>query len=199
MKRINITALATGAFAAVTVALLAADSSGTCPVTAASCPASGQASACCQEGQAACCNETKGAKLTKVSYEVNGMSCAACESKVSAALTAIEGVGEAKACATSKSVSVAYNGKAVKEKDLLAAITKAGFQVSAEQVELSVDGLKCGDCSGKVSNAITSLEGIKEQKVCHEAKQALVKFDPNKLTRDQLVAAINKTGFTVID
>jgi copper ion binding protein len=146
-----------------------------------------------------CCSEAKSVKLTKAEFEVNGLGGAGCVSKVTKALMEVEGVNEAQACSASKQVKVAYDSKRAKEKAVVAAIVKAGFQVSAETVELKVSGMECGACSTTVGKSLAALEGVKEQKVCHAGNNAVVKFDPNLISRDQLVAAIGKTGFTVTE
>lgn len=131
-------------------------------------------------------------------YQVEGMSCAACESKLTKVLAKIEGVEKPTACAKSKVAKVAYNPKKVKDAQLLTAIRKAGFTVKGETLQVGVKGMSCGACSSKVSKAIAALKGVKEQKVCHVSKQAIVTFDPKQISGDKVVAAISGTGFTVV-
>ncbi|MGA1238740.1 MAG: heavy-metal-associated domain-containing protein [Limisphaerales bacterium] len=153
---------------------------------------------CCAEGaEKACCTD-KQAKLTKVQYEVKDMSCAACEDKVSKSLASVAGVGEASACSKEKYVKVAYDSSKVKDKDLMAAIKKAGFTVSSETVEVGVEGMHCGGCSGKVSEALAKIKGVQKQDVCHESGKAVVKFDPSQTSQEKVLAAINGTGFKAL-
>jgi copper ion binding protein len=163
------------------------------------CPVSLQtkASTCSAGCEQACCANAQ-AKLTKVQYEVKDLACAACETKVKEALASLEGVGQAAACSKEKHVTVAYDAQKVKEKQLMAAIKKAGFNVTAETVELKVDGMTCGACSGKVSKALANLKGVQQQEVCHESGKAVVTFDPNSLSREKVLAAIDQTGFKIV-
>ena len=155
--------------------------------------------ACCEGAAEACCATAAKAGFTKVEYQVSGMAGAACESKVKTSLAKVQGVSESSACAESSKVSVAYDATKARDKDLLAAIRKAGFKVQSETVELKVDGMTCAGCSGKVDSALGKLQGVKEQKVCHESKNAVVTFDPNKTTLDKVMATIAKTGFKVVN
>jgi len=170
----------------------AACSVGTCPLTsqakASVCPA-GCEKPCCAAAQA---------NLIKVQYEVKDLACAACETKVTQALASIDGVGQTAACSKEKQVNVAYDAKKLKEKQLMAAIHKAGFKVSAETVEVKVDGMSCGACSAKVNKALAGLKGVQKQEVCHESGKALVKFDPNTISRQKVLAAIDETGFKTV-
>jgi len=168
-----------------------------CSTTASACAAGAQTHPVSATASDATCSEAKAAALTKADFEVSGIAGAGCATKLTAALMEIQGVGDAKACATSNKVQVAYEAESVKEKQLVSAITKAGFKVNAETVELKVSGMECGACSTTVSKTLAAIDGVKEQKVCHVGSNAVVKFDPNKTSREQLVAAIDKTGFSV--
>jgi Cu+-exporting ATPase len=184
-------ALATAATLASIPALVLADP------TSTSCPLTQATAACCASTSTACCAEADPA-LTQVDFDVEGIDCAGCEASLTKALTSIEGVGKASASSSSKQVSVSFDGTKVKEKNLLAAIKKAGFKVQAETVQLKIDGMSGEACSGKLSDAVAKVKGVKEQTVCHVSNQAVVKFDPSRLTREQLIAAIDKTGFKVL-
>lgn len=144
-----------------------------------------------------CCAKTD-AGLTQVKYQVDALACGDCEAKVTQTLAALKGVGTAQACSKEKLVQVAYNAKLLKDKDIIAAIQKAGFKVDAETVELKVAGMKCEACSGKVSQTLAQMKGVKEQKVCHQSGNAIVKFDPATVSRDKLLAAIGDSGFKVV-
>jgi copper ion binding protein len=172
-----------------------------CAAAAGTCPASAAAKAgeCCPaSGATAAAKTAKNDKLVKVDYKVSGMTCAGCETKLTTALNAIDGVSDASACSESKMAKLAFDPAKVKDDQLLAAITKAGFKVEAETVALKVDGMTCGACSDKVSKKLASVKGVSEQKVCHESKQAVVTFDPAKVSQKDILAAIDTTGFKVV-
>ncbi len=126
------------------------------------------------------------------------MTCEACETKLTKVLAAIDGVAEPSACAQSKVAKVAYNPKKVKDQQVIAAINKAGYKVTAETMTVKVDGMSCGACSDKVSKKLASVKGVTEQKVCHESKQAVITFDPAKVSAKDVLAAIDSTGFKTV-
>ena len=178
---------------------------GTCPAGAAAktaecCSATAaKAGECCAApGAAVAAKTVKNDKLVKVDYKVAGMTCAGCETKLTTALNAIDGVSEASACSESKLAKLAFDPAKVKDDQLIAAINKAGFKVEAETIAVKVDGLSCSACSDKVSKKLASVKGVSAQKVCHEAKQAVVTFDPAKVSRKDVLAAIDTTGFKVV-
>ncbi|MCL4176783.1 MAG: copper ion binding protein [Verrucomicrobia bacterium] len=172
------------------------DLGGACPVDKASagacCPVSGS----CDIAKDACPVDLTLKKAT-AAYQVSGMSCGACETKLTQALGKVAGVGESSACAKTGLTKVSYDPTAVKKDQLVAAIKAAGYKLDGEVVELKVAGLDCTACTGTVSKALTSVEGVKAQKVCAESKVAMVTFDPAKTSRETIVAAIDKSGFKV--
>jgi Cu+-exporting ATPase len=190
MKTLFKSVLSLGLTAALPLLAGGEDCEKACPASKAACPASGATAACC---------DAKSDKMVKVQYKVSGMTCAACEQKLTKALASIDGVNSPSACAESKMAKLAYDPKKVKEDQLIAAVNKAGFKVEAETIELKVDGMTSGGCSDKVSKKLASLKGVSDQKVCHEAKNAVVTFDPAKVSRKDIVAAIASTDFKVVE
>jgi copper chaperone CopZ len=169
----------------------------TCPLQKAAsgecCPAAGG----CTEGASTCPVDLTQKQAT-AAYAVSGMTGEASETKLTQMLGKIEGVGEASACAKTGLTKVSYDPATVKKAQLLAAIQTAGFKLEGEVVELKVEGMDCAACSGSVTKALTSVQGVKAQKVCTESKLATVTFDPVKTDREIIVAAIDKTGFKVV-
>ncbi len=188
-------------------ALILAGDKDTCPAAKDTCPAgAAKTDACCAEKTATCPVSgatTKvapaGERYIQAQFKVSGMTCAACETSVTKALNALEGVKEASACAESKVAKVAYNPEKVKDRQLAAAIRKAGFKVEAETIAVKVDGLACEACSDKVGKKLAALKGVTGQEVCHKSKQAVVTFDPEKVSTRDILAAIDSTGFKVAE
>lgn len=162
---------------------------GTCPAGAAA-----KAGECCPATGAS----AKDDRLMRVDYKVSGMTCGACETKLTQALKQIDGVVEPSACAQSKVAKLAFDPAKVKDEQVLAAIRNAGFKVEAETIALKVDGMSCGACSDKVGKKLAAVKGVTEQKVCHESKLAVVTFDPARVSRKDILAAIDSTGFKVV-
>ncbi|RME95255.1 MAG: copper chaperone [Verrucomicrobia bacterium] len=184
--------------------------------TKSACPAS--AASACDTKAGACCPADKAVRTTaagvcpvsgkvaattakprliQATYQVEGMACSACESKVAKALGAIEGVKSPSACSKSKVAKVAFDPTKVEDRQLVAAIEKAGFKVKAETIQVSVEGMHCNACSAKVAKAVASLPGVQKEEVCHQSKKAVITFDPRKVDSRKILAAIESSGFKV--
>jgi len=57
--------------------------------------------------------------------------------------------------------------------------------------------MTCEGCSGKVTKALSAVEGVTTQKVCHKSGSVKFTFDPAKTDKTKVITAINATGFKV--
>lgn len=64
--------------------------------------------------------------------------------------------------------------------------------------EFKIKGMTCTGCEAHVKSEIGKLAGIQTIKVSYENEHALVKYDSLKVDKNQIVEAINKTGYKVI-
>ena len=65
------------------------------------------------------------------------------------------------------------------------------------EVTIGVYGMTCGHCQKRVADAISSLEGIESVDVNLESEYATVSFDPEKVTLEDIKAAIRKAGYSI--
>lgn len=201
MNKMIKSVIALGIAAAVPIAVIGGDCQTACADACAKvCPAS--CAAACPGPEStiakAACADSKCDKLTRVEYKLTGLSCSDQAAKVTRAVAKLDGVSEPSVCAKSGKAVVAIDAKRVKEAQLLAAIEQAGCKVEAEVLKVKVQGLKCEECSAKVSQAVAAVKGAKVEGLCYQSGQATVSFDPKKVSRSQVVAAIDGTGFSVV-
>ncbi len=67
----------------------------------------------------------------------------------------------------------------------------------AETITLDIEGMTCTGCEATVENAAIGADGVLEADVSYDTGNATIKFDKTETTRKAIIAAINKTGFTV--
>src|SRR5262249_55139159 len=60
---------------------------------------------------------------------------------------------------------------------------------------ISVEGLSCVACEIPVRHALRKIDGVKAIQVSAGTKTAAVEYEPGKTNPEQLVAAINSTGY----
>jgi copper ion binding protein len=66
-----------------------------------------------------------------------------------------------------------------------------------EALALTVEGMSCMHCVGKVEKGLAALEGVLSAEVNLEQKKAVIRFDPDKVGEDQIRKAISDIGYQV--
>lgn len=72
----------------------------------------------------------------------------------------------------------------------------AAAKTTTRTAKLAVEGMSCGSCAATITAALKEIDGVKDAKVSAPRKQAIVQYDPTKVTPEKLVEAVNETGFT---
>lgn len=62
-----------------------------------------------------------------------------------------------------------------------------------EALTLSIEGMHCGACVRRVTNALGALSGVTVEAV--EVGSARVSYDSGAVSPEQIAAAVNKIGF----
>lgn len=70
---------------------------------------------------------------------------------------------------------------------------KSNIQIA----ELSIKGMSCESCEAEVNHEVNKLPGIIKSEVSYEKKNAVIEFDISKTTIEDIIQAVNKTGYTV--
>lgn len=66
-----------------------------------------------------------------------------------------------------------------------------------ETIVLKVEGMKCGGCESMVKSSLEAVEGVRDARVSHQAKQVEIDFEPELTSIDQLKEVISGQGYTV--
>lgn len=63
----------------------------------------------------------------------------------------------------------------------------------SNSTRLSIEGMHCGACVRRVTDALAALQGVRVDSV--EVGSATVEFDPSTVTPGQIEAAVDHVGF----
>lgn len=132
-------------------------------------------------------------------FKVKGMSCGACEGKVSKALAKLEGVKIKSVDSKTGLASVSYDASKLDKTKLVAAIDATGFKTVGEAATFKVSGMSCGACEGSLSKSLAKISGISGTHACSKSGKATIVFDSSKTDATKIAAAINSTKFKVVN
>ena len=128
-----------------------------------------------------------------ISFQVSGMTCASCVTRVEKSLKAIDGVQEATVNLATEKVSVVA-APSVGAAQLTAAVQKAGYDVATREINLQVEGMTCASCVGRVEKALLKVPGVVSATVNLATERATVS-GLGSVTEEALEAAIEKAGY----
>ncbi|WLG51584.1 heavy metal translocating P-type ATPase [Pseudomonas sp. FP1742] len=130
---------------------------------------------------------------TTFDLPIAGMTCASCAGRVERALSKVIG-------ATAVSVNLATEQARVQAPSdslpaLMDAVQQAGYSVPQQTLELSIEGMTCASCVGRVERALTKVPGVKSVSVNLANERAhlelLGQVDPQTL-----IGAVTRAGYS---
>lgn len=125
---------------------------------------------------------------------IEGMNCASCVGRVEKALQGVPGVEKAQVNLATKRADVTLAAP-VEPQELVKAIEKAGYEVPAlPPVELSVEGMSCASCVGRVEKALRAVPGVLQARVNLATERASVELARGAEVAE-LVEAVRDAGY----
>lgn len=134
----------------------------------------------------------------KVDFAVDGMTCAACVSRVERALSTVDGVQNVSVNLTTKRASVTYDSKAADIDALLKASSDAGYPAQTDILDLNIEGMTCAACVSRVENRLKKQHGVQDVSVNLTTERARITYVPELVDTDQLFKAVEDAGYTPI-
>ena len=140
-----------------------------------------------------------GPALSRATLGVEGMTCAACSTRVEKALAAVPGVEEATVNLATERATVRFDAAETTPLALAEAVRQAGYDVRTEEVSFAVGGMTCAACVGRVEKALQGADGVVEASVNLATERATVRFDAAETTPLALAEAVRRTGYDVVE
>ncbi len=131
----------------------------------------------------------------EINYNVTGMTCAACASRIEKGLNKMEGVEEAAVNFALERASVKYNPFSTAPADLQRKIEDLGYDVITEKVEFDITGMTCAACSARIEKGLNKTAGVSNANVNLALEKATVEYNPTLLSPDDLVKRVEKLGY----
>ena len=131
----------------------------------------------------------------RLSLPVEGMTCASCVGRVERALKAVPGVQSAVVNLATERADVSFSGVADPQA-VVDAIERVGYSVREETTELSIAGMTCASCVGRVEKALAKVPGVRQASVNLATERARVTHLAGAVSAADLEAAVERAGYT---
>jgi heavy metal translocating P-type ATPase len=128
-----------------------------------------------------------------VSLPIEGMTCASCVGRVEKALKAVPGVNQASVNLATERADITFAG-APDVAAAVQAVQKAGYAVAETTIELSVTGMTCASCVGRVEKALKAVPGVSNASVNLATERASITA-AGGVSASALIQAVAKAGY----
>ncbi len=135
----------------------------------------------------------KNSILKNIELPIEGMTCAACATRIEKNLNKLAGVQAVVNFANEKA-HIHYDESQIKTDALIRAIEKSGFHIAPQSVQLQLRKMTCAACAGHIEKALNKLPGVTAT-VNVATETAKVNFIPGLVTVDHLIAAVINAGY----
>ncbi len=129
---------------------------------------------------------------TTFTLPISGMTCASCAGRVERALRKVPGVTAAAVNLASEQVRVDADGSELAT--LIQAVETAGYGVPTQVVELTIEGMTCASCVGRVERALLKVPGVRSAAVNLASERARVEL-LGTLEPNALIQAVESAGY----
>jgi Au+-exporting ATPase len=135
--------------------------------------------------------------FSTLSLSIEGMTCASCVGRIERALKAVPGVETVWVNLATERASITTTS-AVPRAKLVEAVENAGYSVpvksagSAGPTELSIEGMTCASCVGRVERALKAIPGVTGAVVNLATERATIRGAADAAA---LIAAIEDAGY----
>lgn len=139
----------------------------------------------------------------QVTMPVVGMTCANCVASVERNSKKVEGVTDATVNFASEKVTVAYDpevaGAQAVTAGVIERVRRAGYEIPTATTELALLGMTCANCAATIERRLNKTEGVVAATVNYASEKATVTYVPGAVSHADLVAAVRKAGYDVVE
>jgi Cu+-exporting ATPase len=124
---------------------------------------------------------------------IAGMTCASCAGRVERALSKVSGTRAVSVNLATEQARVEAPGDSLPA--LMEAVERAGYSVPQQTIELSIEGMTCASCVGRVERALNKVPGVKSVSVNLANERAHLEL-LGQVDSQTLTDAVGKAGYS---
>lgn len=137
--------------------------------------------------------ETQG--TTHLVLPIEGMTCAACVSTVTGAISKVPGVASVNVNLATETASVEFDAAQANVDTLSTAVNSSGYRTSQEEATISVEDLTDGSAASAIESRVGALQGVLGVVANPATEQVSVTFVPGTVAPTDLRDAIAAAGY----
>ncbi len=137
---------------------------------------------------------TRRGSAPELDFGIEGMTCASCVGRVERAIKRVPGVSEVSVNLATERARIAYDGQPDTAAALIGAVSDAGYTAATRTIDLTVTGMTCASCVGRVERALKKAPGVVAAEVNLATERARVTAAAGTGV-ERLAAAVREAGY----
>ncbi|WP_256204239.1 heavy metal translocating P-type ATPase [Planococcus faecalis] len=129
---------------------------------------------------------------------ITGMTCAACANRVEKGLQKLPGVSQATVNFATEKASVVYDDEQASASAMQHKIEQLGYGVRQEEIDFSIQGMTCANCSARIEKVLGKMEGVQLANVNLAMETGHISYNPNAVKPEDFVKRIQSLGYDAI-
>ncbi|WKA54631.1 heavy metal translocating P-type ATPase [Planococcus shixiaomingii] len=133
--------------------------------------------------------------LKEASFQITGMTCAACATRIEKGINKMEGVEQANVNLALEKSSIQYDPSKLSEADFEKKIEALGYGVVKQKAEFDITGMTCAACATRIEKGVNKLAGVASANVNLALEKATIEFNPSEVAVGDIIAKVEKLGY----
>ncbi len=129
----------------------------------------------------------------KLTVPIEGMTCATCSTRLEKVLAGVDGIGSATVNLATERATVDLG--AATPLQVAEAVDDAGFDIPEGTTRLTIHGMTCASCSGRVEKALSEVPGVTAASVNLATEVATVSAPQGLVPIEVLIEAVDDAGY----
>ncbi|NEW09446.1 copper-translocating P-type ATPase [Paenibacillus sp. SYP-B3998] len=132
------------------------------------------------------------------SFQLTGMTCAACAARIEKGLRKLEGVTEANVNFAMEKAAVTFDPTQVNRDRMEQTIIKLGYGTVRESIDFDIIGMTCAACATRIEKGLSKMPGVTEASVNLAMETARVVYNPAEVSPTDMQMRVAKLGYEAV-
>lgn len=133
----------------------------------------------------------------ELQFEIIGMTCAACSTRIDKVLNKMDGV-EATVNLALENAKVTIHNKEVTTEKIVTQIRKLGYDVREVKKDFDIRGMTCAACSTRIEKVLNKTPGIDHATINLATESGTVQFLSGAISVEEIIDRVKKLGYEAI-
>lgn len=125
---------------------------------------------------------------------IDGMTCAACSSRIEKKLNKLETIENANVNLTTKKATISSKEK-LDLNEINGIVEKLGFEIEKEKIELDIEGMTCSACSSRIEKQVSKMDGVLKANVNLTTNKGTFVVFKDVQSEKSIIEKIQKLGY----